>query len=375
LAADFATGSVSRLGMLSVTSFWRPFPEDGAAGEPAATSARSSAGATLLRNDQSTARITTSTYDSTKSLLCGRTCHGDRERRRQGYPRAVSRVQEQRPPLRIPPKRHAIKTKNAGSTACQVGRLGTPHKPCRSDAPLRLYAAAQITRSLFCHLGSRTGHKPWPAWGVLVGKGRASRQRGGGRGGGGGLHGGGGGGGPWFELPSTAWPPPSGQGRKARRDQGYSGEMHRRAACVGSVSSAGSEGRTQPPPPPPPGAEHGGGRRPGARNQPAAPGAPPARTRGSSRFGSTTSVEAKRRRWAQGSARLAAGHAVGPPTAHILFMNNCARLFHKRGFGRYFDTTDPGAVPPGSMAGRGAYGPEPSPAGDVNKPVPPPNGE
>ncbi len=55
----------------------------------------------------------------------------------------------------------------------------------------------------------------------------------------------------------------------------------------------------------------------------------------------------------------------------ILFMNNCARC-HTRGWS-YFDTTDPGANPPGIMGG-GAYGPNLT-NGDVNNQFPPPNGE
>jgi mono/diheme cytochrome c family protein len=55
----------------------------------------------------------------------------------------------------------------------------------------------------------------------------------------------------------------------------------------------------------------------------------------------------------------------------ILFMNNCARC-HTRGWS-YFDITDPGANPPGIMAG-GAYGPNLT-GGDVNNQFPPPNGE
>jgi mono/diheme cytochrome c family protein len=55
----------------------------------------------------------------------------------------------------------------------------------------------------------------------------------------------------------------------------------------------------------------------------------------------------------------------------ILFMNNCARC-HTRGWS-YFNTADPGAVPPGIMAG-GAYGPNLT-GGDVNNQFPPPNGE
>lgn len=55
----------------------------------------------------------------------------------------------------------------------------------------------------------------------------------------------------------------------------------------------------------------------------------------------------------------------------ILFMNNCARC-HTRGWS-YFDPTDPGANPPGIMAG-GAYGPNLT-NGDVNNQFPPPSGE
>jgi len=55
----------------------------------------------------------------------------------------------------------------------------------------------------------------------------------------------------------------------------------------------------------------------------------------------------------------------------ILFMNNCARC-HTRGWS-YFDINDPGANPPGIMAG-GAYGPNLT-GGDVNNQFPPPNGE
>jgi mono/diheme cytochrome c family protein len=60
-----------------------------------------------------------------------------------------------------------------------------------------------------------------------------------------------------------------------------------------------------------------------------------------------------------------------PTDGAIAFMNNCARC-HTRGWS-YFDPTDPGAVPPGVMAG-GAYGPNLT-NGDVNNQFPPPNGE
>jgi mono/diheme cytochrome c family protein len=302
------------LGLLAYF-IWEPFRETAAATGFKERSVER--GATLFANDQSPA------YDSTKSLLCA-TCHGTDG----GGGTAPFTVQSSDP--RCDPTAKVTDQTPAYCLPKQVSWAA----PNLQLAPLR-YSRAQLTQIITY---GRPG-TPMPAWGVLSGKGALQQQS--------------------IQdlvnyVDSLATTSDKAKAVAAKEVASCTD----RAACVGrkqlqdpTTQAAADKWVVD------------------ARAELAAAQALLANSGVQDVATNTKLVQQK-----QETLQAALGWQQTTQSASdgaILFMNNCARC-HTRGWS-YFDTADPGAVPPGIMAG-GAYGPNLT-GGDVNNQFPPPNGE